>query len=199
MPELEVNPDLFFQEIQEAVARVLTADAWFDTVPVLTERLGDLDSIIEIAMGKLGICVVIETPFATCNKPNIPSIQFDDIPVTLTIWEDVVLNGNSPNVNRRGFIGTALVALWLLHQNIPRNPEGIQLTNVLYCASPTMVDLRGLIDREKYPNVQGVQLNFKCSAGFNYTPQATLLDGNNQALLDGMGIKLTTDRPFSRT
>lgn len=197
--EIEINPDEFFLQIGDAVVECLDQEAYFDTIPGITERLGDMDNAIETVMNKLGICYVVETPFASATKPNVPAIQFDDVPITLTFWEDTVMNRNAANANGRTFTGAALIAAWLLHQYVPRTSGGVALCNMLYCDTPTMVDLRGAIDRQAFPNVQGVQLRLKCSAGFDYDPQASLLDGNNQSLLDGMGIKLTTPRPFSRT
>lgn len=197
--EIEISPDEFFLQIGDAIVGALDQEAYFDTVPMITERLGDMDNAIETVMNKLKICGVIETPFASCTKPNIAPIQFDDVPITITFYEDTVMNRSAADANRRTARGAALIALYLLHQYVPRTSEGVALCNMFYCDSPTMVDLRGVIDRQAFPNLQGVQIRLKCSAGFVHTPQASLLDGNNQALLDGMGIKLTTPRPFSRS
>jgi len=143
------SPDTFFLDIQDAAVSILDDDAAFDGVPILSERLGDLNNAVEIVMNKIGICVVI--------------------------------------------------ALYLLLHTTPRDDAGDAVATQFYADNPTIIDLRNAIDQEKFPNIQGMQLKLKCTSGFDYVPQGTLLDGNNQQLLDSMGIKMTTDRPFART
>lgn len=195
---MPASADRFFLDIQDAAARILDADAAFDGVPILTEELGDLDNAIGIVMGKLGICAIIETPFASITAPNTPPVHFNDVPITVTIWEDTFLNRPSSDVNQRHWVELALIALYLLLHSTPRDESGEQVATAFHADNPTLIDLRNEIDREKFPNIQGVQLRLKCTTGFTYTPQAPLLDGNNQQLLDGLGLKITTDRPFSR-
>jgi len=192
-------PDNFFLEIQQGVIDLLDADAAFDGVPLLTEALGDLDNAIEIVMNKLGVCVVVESPFASITSPNTPPVQFQDVPIVVTIWEDTFLNRASTEVNQRHFMELSLIALYLLLHSTPRDADGEAVATVLYADNPTIVDLRNTIDKERFPNIQGAQLRLKCTTGLTYTPQAGLLDGNNQQLLNSMGIKLTTDRPYART
>lgn len=191
----------FFSEIQQAVVNILDPEAVFDNVPLLPETLGDLQSVVETVMAKMGVCVTIETPFASIVHADLPPVYFENIPVVVTIWEDTTLNRPTGDVNQVHFMEMALSALYLLTHSTPKNAEGVQIATQFTADNPTLVDCRknGRIDAETFPNLQGVQINLVTTCGFTYTPQATILDGNNQALLDGMGIKLTADRPFSRT
>lgn len=192
-----INPENFFLDIQQAAADTLLSDAYFYGIPVLTEQLGDLDSAIEIVMSKLGLCVIVQSGLATCSKPDMPGVNFDRIPVRVTIWEDTTLNRFSEGVNVKHYSGAALTALWLLTHQRPRK-DGTVIANCFIPDDPTFVDLRNQIDREQFPNIQGIEINLLTSGGFDYEPQDILLDGNNQALLDGMGIYLTTGRPINK-
>jgi hypothetical protein len=185
-----IDPENFFLDIQQAAADILDADAYFDGIPILTEQLGNLDNAIEIVMSKIGLCIVIEAPFADVNYPNVGAVNFDDIPILVTVWEDTTLT--RPVAGQKHFIGTALTALWLLTHGVPRK-DGEQIANIFAPDSPTMVDLRNTIDREQFPNIQGCQLRFKCSGGYTYTPQPAgegLLSENNNSLLSELGIPL---------
>ncbi len=198
MPE-PIDPERFFLEIQQGIADLLDADAYFDGIPILTARLGDLESSIEMVMSKLGICVVIQSPVANIRTPNVGAVNFDDIPITLTIWEDTTLNrAVDADGNVKRFTGTTLVALWLLTHARPRNAANETISNALHADNPTLVNLESTIDKETFPNIHGFQIRLKTSAGFNYVPQQTLLSENNEALLAENGIKLTTDRSFQK-
>lgn len=185
-----IDPENFFLDIQQAAADILDGDAYFNGIPILTEQLGDLDNAIEIVMSKIGLCIVIEAPFADVNYPNVGAVNFDDIPILVTVWEDTTIT--RPDPASKHFIGTSLVALWLLTHGVPRK-DGEQIANIFAPDSPTMVDLRNTIDREKFPNIQGCQLRFKCSGGYTYTPQPAgegILSENNNSLLSELGIPL---------
>jgi hypothetical protein len=192
-----INPENFFLDIQQAAVDILDADAYFDGVPILTEQLGDLDNAIEIVIGKCGLCVIIESPFASVTSKDTAATFFGDIPIVVTIWEDTVLNRFNEDINIKHHTGAALIALWLLTHSRPMK-DGEQIANVFVCEEPTMVNLASAVDRERFPNIQGMQLRLSCSAGFVYVPQLTLLSENNTALLSEMGVRLTTDRPFTK-
>lgn len=192
-----INPENFFLDLQQAAADILDADAYFDGVPILTEQLGDLDNAITTVMAKMGLCVIIESPFASVRSADTAATFFDDIPILVTVWEDTILNRFNADINIKHHTGAALIALWLLTHSRPMK-DGEQIGNVFTAEEPTMVNLANTVDRERFPNVQGTQLRLRCSAGFVYEPQQTLLSENNTALLSEMGVKLTTDRPFTK-
>lgn len=193
------NLDRFFLDLQQATADMLAVDAWFERVPILTENLGDLANAIDLAIGKLGICVVITQPNDQMYcPPNAVPVRFEDVPIWIQVWENGVVNRDG-DPNKRSFVSTALVILTLLLHNTARDGEGAALATQFYADKPTWNNLSAFVDREKYPGMEGVLLKLKCSTGYTYTPQATLRAENNAALLSEAGILLTTPRPFERT
>lgn len=191
-----MNASDFFASIQQGVIDRLDPDATFDNVALLRETMNEFDQAFEIVMGKLGICGIVRTPFGTINAANLPAVNFTDIPVEIEFWEDTITNrGGSKASAYTTVMDCALNALGLLIHKFPRDAAGEAVANALYPDSPTLVDLGATVDRQQFPNIQGVLVRLKCSAGFNFTPTTPLLDGNNQELLDGMGIRLLTPRP----
>ena len=104
-----INPENFFLDLQQAAVDILDADAYFDGIPILSEQLGDLDNAIEIVIGKLGLCVIIESPFATVNSADTAATYFSDIPILVTIWEDTVLNRFNQDINVKHHSVAALI------------------------------------------------------------------------------------------
>lgn len=185
----------FFTEIQQAVINRLDPDATFDGIPLLHENMDNFDQAFDIVFGKANIIGVVRTPFGNITAANLPAVRFDDIPVEIEFWENTVFNRATANTNPRTVMDLALAALGLLVLKFPRNTSDEIIANALYADNPTLVNLGPTVDQERFPNVQGVLVRLKTGAGFNFTPTATLLDGNNQTLLDGMGLPLLTPRP----
>lgn len=194
-----VDPQGFLVEIQNAIIRVLDPDAAFDGVPLLPEYLGDLENAIQIVFGKLNICVVVQARLARATSSNTPGMQFL-VPITIEIIEDTYLNRFPQNINARHYWITAVKALALLWHTVPKAADGEPVATAIYPdPNNSIEDISAEFDREKFPNIGAARLNLFCTCGVIYEPQQTLLDGNNQALLDSMGIYLTVPRPFDRS
>lgn len=176
MPDSDSLPLL---QIQQLIADKLDADVWFDQIPVITENLGDVASIVDIAVSKLGSCVVVETPTANCSHPNAPAIEFDEVPIVVTVWENVLLNrdANNESASNLKALDTAQVICALLHHF---QPEG---WNTLICVVPT-------IEKADDPQLVGYHCRFRISCGLRYTPQPSITDESSREILTEAGAQI---------
>ncbi len=85
--------------LQAAVQARLKAHPWLADIPILTEAQGDVPNEIDRAMGaltgvdgKIGACVVILTPAASSKFPNSPGPLLDQLDITLSVLENVMVN-----------------------------------------------------------------------------------------------------------
>lgn len=194
-----VDPEGFLVEIQNAIIRVLDPDAAFDDVPLLPEYIGDLENAIQTVFAKLNICVVVMARLARATSANTPGMQFL-VPIQIEVYEDTYLNRMPANVNAKHYWITAVKALALLWHTVPRNAAGEAVATAIYPEPNNSIeDITKEFDRERFPNIAAARINLLCTTGVIYEPQQTLLNGNNQALLNSMGITLTVPRPFDRS
>lgn len=78
-------------EIQQRVATVLTSDPYFSGIPVICERKGDVLNQIQAALGKLGLCVVIETLTGRPEHAGIGAYSLE-LKMGISITERVIIN-----------------------------------------------------------------------------------------------------------
>lgn len=168
--------------VQQLIQDRLDGDAWFDLIPVITENLGDIASIVDIAVAKLGSVVVVETPTASINHPNAPAADLDEIPVVVTVWENVPLNRDANNAaaSQKRAVDTAQVIVALLHGY---QAEG---WNSFFATSPT-------IERADDPLLVGYHVRFRISCGLRYTPAASLSTNSSESILTNAGIAIETN------
>jgi len=119
------------ESIQQEVADQIAADGFFLHIPVLVESLGDTASQVDRALGpintqggKIGAVVVVTTPTANVNWPEVGGPFFDEIPVS-------VLVAVNPLTNNDPAVGTGASALSIceevcsvLHQFYPQSSNG---------------------------------------------------------------------------
>ena len=86
--------------LQQQCTNRLQSDSLFANVPVLTERIGDLQSEINTALGplgsgatgKTGLVAIVLTPTADVNFDNLFGPFFDDIRIIVRVIENVTVN-----------------------------------------------------------------------------------------------------------
>jgi hypothetical protein len=95
-------------QLQQQCADRLQADPLFANVPVLTERIADIESEIDRALGplnaqggKTGLVAILLTPTANVSFENVFGPFFDDIKIVVRVIENVPVNqdpGTGTNV-----------------------------------------------------------------------------------------------------
>jgi len=106
-----------FKAIQSECSAHLAAQEFFSDseastpkpITILTEQLRDIESQIDLAVGKIGLCCLVITPGAVEASEN-SKLTWDRIGITVVTYEQ-------PHLNDRG-IGAATVAesiAWHLH------------------------------------------------------------------------------------
>lgn len=80
-------------QLREDAANKLRANPLLSGIEVFTERIGDIESKIEIALGSLkGICIIVLTPKANVSWPDSPGPVFDDVNIVVRVVENVLVN-----------------------------------------------------------------------------------------------------------
>jgi len=169
--------------LQQAITDKLKGDPWFNGIPVITEKLGDIATLVDISVGKLGSCVVVETPSANVLRANVPPINFDSVPIAITVWENVILNHSSTGTGKYA-LDTAQIVAFLIHQFIPLI-DG-QSWNIITAVTPTIV-------KSEDPDLNGYHVFFTTSVGFTYAPTGALSTETNEQLLTEAGATLITE------
>jgi hypothetical protein len=98
--------------LQSSVVGILTADDYFSglastnaqTVPIITEKKGDIESQIQACLGSVGVCAVVITPIFEFHNNLIPDLSGWAI-ITVTIYEDPTINQSAQGT---GIFGIAL-------------------------------------------------------------------------------------------
>jgi len=81
------------ESLQDELATTLQKSEFFAPMPIITEKLQDIENEIARALGSLGgVCVIVVTPRARVGTPNLPGPQFDDVDIVVRVIENVIVN-----------------------------------------------------------------------------------------------------------
>ena len=118
-------------QLQQQCADRLQADPLFAHVPVLTERIADIESEIDRALGplneqggKTGLVAVLLTPTANVNFENVFGPFFDDIKIVVRVIENVPINQDPDTGTNVPAADAAEKICALLHHFQPDNATG---------------------------------------------------------------------------
>ncbi|QBG47825.1 hypothetical protein EGM51_10635 [Verrucomicrobia bacterium S94] len=100
--------------LQGAVVERLKGDPLLSRVEIIAEDEQDLSNRIEIAMAKLGACMVVGVATAAVNNPNLPGPQFDGLTFVVSVAENVMLN-RTPGSSQLDALSLAMQAHRRLH------------------------------------------------------------------------------------
>jgi Chitobiase/beta-hexosaminidase C-terminal domain len=121
----------FLTQLQQQCADRLQADPLFAHVRVLTERITDIESEIERALGplnetggKTGAVVIVLTPTANVNFENVFGPFFDEIKVVARVIENVPVNQDPATGTNAAAAELAERICGLLHHFQPENAAG---------------------------------------------------------------------------
>jgi hypothetical protein len=117
--------------IQQQCADRILSDPFFANVPVLNERLKDLNTEIATALapvtgagGKSGLAIVVLTPTANVHFENVFGPFFDDIRITVRVLENVTVNQDPTNGTNIPAAAAAEEICSLLHYFQPDSANG---------------------------------------------------------------------------
>lgn len=79
-------------DTQAMMVAILESDSALAPVKILSENLGDINSQIRMALGKIGICAIVLTPDASVDGTNAPGPLLKPVGVVVEIEELVVVN-----------------------------------------------------------------------------------------------------------
>ena len=117
--------------LQQQISDRIQADPMFAYVPVFTERIKELQSEINLALGPLngcagksGLVVVVLTPTANASFGEVFGPFFDDIRITVKVLENVTQNQDSLTGTGIPAVAAAEQICGLLHQFMPEGAGG---------------------------------------------------------------------------
>lgn len=105
-----MNNEKFASEMRDAVKALMEADPYYSDIPILTERLQNIDAKVEGIVGKAGgICIVLVT--TTFERPivNLPGANFEVVRFTARVFENVKTN---PTGKEAQHVAIYTAALW---------------------------------------------------------------------------------------
>lgn len=109
-----IEPESVLDTVQKAAQGILKADSYFTRIEVITEQLGDISNQIQIALSKLGICVLVVTPDTDFKFPDAPGPIMDPLKIIVEVTEQVLMNRGAQGTGRSAS-AVAERAAWQLH------------------------------------------------------------------------------------
>jgi hypothetical protein len=104
------NNEKFASDMRDALKAMMEADPYFADIPVITERLQNIDAKVEQIVGKAGgICIVLVTTAFSTPLPNLPGANFDAIAFVARVFENVKTN---PTGKEAQHVAIYTAALW---------------------------------------------------------------------------------------
>lgn len=91
-----------FKYTQESIKSILLAEPYFADISVISVDEKDLENSIEVAIAKIGICILIITPSGDVQNADTPG-PFWKIDCIVQVWENMIIN--------RASTGTGLEAV----------------------------------------------------------------------------------------
>ena len=100
----------FATEMRDAVKAIMEADPYYLDIPIITERLQNIDAKIDAIVGKAGgICIVLVTVSFGSPIVNLPGANFDKIGFVARVFENVKSN---PTGKEAQHVALYTAALW---------------------------------------------------------------------------------------
>lgn len=116
-PELDTTDPLYY--LQKAVHDWIVAIPYFAGIPILTAEQGNSLEAVNMAVAKLGLCIIVE--------PGVPTFTYAgsdinmDYPVRIIVWEKVITN-NGPNGLRKRASAVCIEVVKALRPQTPPAP-----------------------------------------------------------------------------
>ncbi len=127
--------------IQELIESMLIAEPYFEDISVIRLDRGDIENIIDIAVAKIGICVLIMTPKMTVKNDDTPG-PFFEIQATCEIVENVIVNRAATGTGKAASEVAEMVAATVHLKPAPGD-------NVLACQSVELTGVGKSGDRQQ--------------------------------------------------
>jgi hypothetical protein len=87
------NNEKFASDMRDALKAMMEADPYYSDIPIITERLQNIDAKVEQIVGKAGgICIVLVTASFEDVIKNVPGANFDTILFIARVFENVKTN-----------------------------------------------------------------------------------------------------------
>lgn len=100
----------FATDMRDALKAMMEADPYYSDIPIITERLQNIDAKIEGIVGKAGgICIVLVTAAFEGPIPNLPGANFDGVKFIARTFENVKTN---PTGKEAQHVALYTAALW---------------------------------------------------------------------------------------
>jgi hypothetical protein len=100
----------FATDMRDALKGMMEADPYYFDVPIVTERLQNIDAEVERKVGQAGgICIVLVTASFESPLPNLPGANFDAIKFRARVYENVKTN---PTGKEAQHVALYTAALW---------------------------------------------------------------------------------------
>jgi hypothetical protein len=145
------NLSLLLTMQQQATDRLL-GDKFFEDIPVVNESRKDIESDIQMALSKIGLCVLVLTPEANVNnQQDVPYPYFDKIMLVCQVVEHPTINRSSAGTGKFAATVAEHVAI-LIHAFKPA------IGNEFYLDNPSIT----LVPDE---NFLVYQVRFGCAGG----------------------------------
>ena len=126
-----------FETMQNDIARILRETAVLSDLTIIPEQKQDLLNEIDIALGQIGMAVIVQTLNMTVKHPELPGPHFDALGLSVVVNENVLINRNTTD---RTALRVAHEISKALHQKrIAGAPGPILCTGIFFQPNPSIL------------------------------------------------------------
>lgn len=119
--------------LQQQLADKLQADIFCEDVPVLSENLKDINYLVDVAVKKIGACILVVTPVANTSFPDKAGPYFNQVIIVVRCMENPIINRATGGSGKTALEMAEHVAA-ILHHFIPEGHS-----EAVRAVSPTIV------------------------------------------------------------
>lgn len=76
----------------EVAAARLRSHPYFAQIPVITQDDGDIDTLIQGKVARLGVCCTVMLTDGNCSMPNVPGPSIDGVSLIVEVAENTTTN-----------------------------------------------------------------------------------------------------------
>lgn len=143
----------FFHTLQQEIADRLADDPFFQDIPVLWELKHDVANEVDRVTGTIGAGVIVVTPTASVENPNLPSPYYGDIGVVVQVYSDPVIASALPRAMEIAEVVSSLLHHW--------QPASI--------GAPLLADKPTIVPAQTdNPGTDGRDVRFTCAGGKSF-------------------------------
>ena len=165
-----------FRTFQSSVANRLSSQPFLAGVPIVVDSKKEIQTEIQTAISKLGVCVIVVTPTASMSSPNAPAPYFERVKLILRVVEQPTINRSAGGLGLTAYDVAEFVAI-ALHSWSPFEEDSSTVQDV---NTTVVVDTITTVPDKSFLVIDvNAHTSFGIDSKLLLTPPSYTLNNNN--------------------